>query len=166
MNHRGLRILSNGSKSGKGLKIALVLVSAVLIVSVIFNVYLYSQQHGISEDGGLEGQIADLQNQVSALQNDVNSLKAAKLVTRLGASDNRPLLGSKSLFVQGSIWNVGTNPAQNCKLHVVLYQGQTVAKDTYINLGTINGETYTEISENVYYEGSSLSDWTITPEWE
>ena len=139
---------------GNKLKIVLAVVSILLIVSLIVNGYLIIQQYGIT-DGGSE-----------ALQNEIDGLKASKLVTRLGATDNRPLLGTKNLFVQGSIWNVGTNSAQNCRLHVVMYQGQTVAEDTYINLGTINGESYTEISENVYYEGSALTDWNITPEWD
>ena len=107
-----------------------------------------------------------MEGQITALQEEINSLKASDLVTRLGATDNRSLFGSKSLLVQGSIWNVGTNPAYNCRLHVILYQGQTIAEDTYINLGTISGESYTDISENIYYEGEALSNWTITPEWE
>ena len=166
MNHRGLRILSNGSKSGKGLKIALVLVSAVLIVSVIFNVYLYSQQHGISEDGGLEGQIADLQNQVNSLTAERDGLKASKVIHSVSASDTKPMLSTDYLHVVGSIWNVGTNTANNCRLHVILYQGQTVAKDTIINLGAISGESSVYVDEKVYYEGSALSDWTIVPEWD
>jgi len=158
---------------GNQSKTVLIVLVIVLAVSLIVNRVLIYQQYGLTPKGGTEGQVADLQNKVSTLQNEktglqntIDSLKAAKLVTKLGANDNRPLLGSKNLFVQGSIWNVGTNPAQNCKLHVILYQGQTVAKDTYINLGNINGETFTDISENVYYDGSSLTDWTITPEWE
>jgi len=93
-------------------------------------------------------------------------LKAANLVTRLGATDEKPWLSTDYLHVTGSVINVGTNAAYNCKLHVILYQGQTVAKDTYINLGTIVGEGYVDVDEKVYYEGSALTNWSITPEWD
>lgn len=159
------------ASEGNG-KTVLIVLGVLLAISLIGNGVLLYQRYGTSE-GGSEGQIADLQNQIAtlqnektALQNEIDNLKAAKLVTRLGASDNRPFLGDKSLFIEGSIWNVGTNPAHNCRLHVVLYQGQTIAEDTYITLGTINGQSYTDISENVYYDGEALSDYTIDPEWE
>ena len=146
-------------KKGMRLKIAVAVVSILFIISLIANVYLYTQQYGITPDGGSEGRIADLQN-------EIDSLKASKLVTRLGASDQKPLLATNYLQVTGAVWNVGTNTAHNCRLHVIIYQGQTVAKDTYINLGTINGEGYVDVNEKVYYEGSALTDWNITPEWE
>ena len=43
------------------------------------------------------------------------------------------------LQIAGSVWRFGTNIAHNCRLYVFLYQCQTVVKDIYINLGTING---------------------------
>jgi len=172
--------LSKEVKTGMALKIALAVVSILFITSLIANFYFYSRQYGISPDSGLESQVADLQSQVdsltsdkNSLQNQVNSLtserdslKASKLVTRLGASDQKPWLATDYLKVSGSVWNVGTNAAYNCKLRVILYPGQTVAKDTYINLGTINGEAFADVDEKVYYEGSALTDWNITPEWE
>ena len=161
-----MKSLSEEFKTGKALKISLAVVSILFITSLVLNGYFYTQQYGITPDGGSEGQIADLQNQISALQNEVDSLKASKIVTRLGASDQKPWLATDYLSVSGSVWNVGTNAAYNCKLRVILYQGQTVAKDTYINLGTINGEAYVDVDEKVYYEGSALTDWNITPEWE
>lgn len=158
--------LSEEIKTGMGLKIALAVVSILFIISLIANAYLYTQQYGVTPNGGSEGQIADLQNQISALQNEIDSLKAANLVTRLGATDEKPWLSTDYLHVTGSVINVGTNAAYNCKLHVILYQGQTVAKDTYINLGTIVGEGYVDVDEKVYYEGSALTNWSITPEWD
>ena len=157
---------------GNRLKIVLAVVSILLIVSLIANGYLIIQQYGIT-DGGSEGQIADLQNQIStlqneksALQNEIDSLKASKLVTSLGASDEKPWLATDYLHVYGKVWNVGTNTANNCKLHVILYQGAVVAEDTYINLDTIVGESSVSVDSKVYYEGSALTDWNITPEWE
>ena len=108
----------------------------------------------------------DLQNQISNLQSEVDSLKASKLVTRLGVSDQRPLLQTPYFHVSGEVWNVGTNTAYNCRLHVVLYQESVVAEDTYINLGTISGEDFTSVDSKVYYEGSSITGYTLSPEWD
>ena len=145
----------------------LIRVSIVCAISFVVNGYLYTQlytqQYGISD---LEGQVADLQNQISTLQNEVDSLKASKLITRLGDSDQRPWSQTPYVRIMGSVWNVGTNPAYNCTLHVILYQGQTVAKDAYINLGTINGEAFADLDSRISYEGSALTSWSITPEWE
>lgn len=91
----------------------------------------------------------------------------ARLVTRLGANDMRyNYTGSDiRLYISGEVWNVGTEAAQNCSLHVTLYQGNTVAKDTYIELGTINGGSFKDVAANIYYTGESLSNWTIIPEY-
>jgi len=115
----------------------------------------------------LQNQIIDLQNQVTDLQNHIDTLKAPKLIkVNLRADDNRPWLGTPYLHVYGQICNVGTNWAYNCKLHVVAYQsGGVVAIDTYITLGTIAGESWTSVDSSVYYSGSALTSWTITPEW-
>jgi regulator of replication initiation timing len=133
----------------------------------------------------LEGQAASLSNQTSSFQSDNSNLQdektnlqsqlsllsqakvPAKLVTRLGASDMRYNYSGQDLrlYITGEVWNVGTEAVQNCSLHVTLYQGYTVAKDTYIELGTINGGSYTEVARNIYYTGDKLTKWTITPEF-
>ena len=100
------------------------------------------------------------------LENQINVLKAPYLVTRLGMGDERPWFQTPYFHVSGEVWNVGTNTATNCKLHVILYQGSVVAEDTYINLGTISGRTYTSVDSKIYYEGSALTNWNITPEWD
>jgi hypothetical protein len=47
-----------------------------------------------------------------------------------------------------------------------MYQsGGVVAEDTYVSLGTINGESWTFVDSNIYYDGSALVDWTLTLEW-
>jgi hypothetical protein len=84
----------------------------------------------------------------------------------LKASDNRPWLSTPYLRVYGYMCNVNQNWAYNCKLHVVAYQsGGVVAIDTHVDLGTIIGESWTHVDSNVYYSGSGLISWTITPEW-
>jgi competence protein ComGC len=193
--------LSKEVKMGTGLKIALAVVSILLMISLIANIYFYSKQYGITSDSGLETQVADLQSQVNSLttthdnyvsthshsnseydtlqsdynnymanhhhtDSEYNALEASELVTRLGANDERPWLQTPYFHISGEVWNVGTNAAYNCKLHIIIYQGAVVAEDTYINLGTINGKTFTSVDSKIYYEGSELTNWEILPEWE
>jgi hypothetical protein len=98
---------------------------------------------------------------------DYDAMWTPKLISvNLQGSDNRPFFGTPYLLVSGYVVNVHMNWAYNCKLHVVAYQsGGVTAVDTYISLGTIAGESSTQVSSNVYYSGSSLSSWTITPQW-
>ena len=64
----------------------------------------------------------------------------------------------------GTVWNVGSETATNCRLHVILYQGSTIAKDTYISLITINSESYRSVDEKIFYAGTEITDWEIIPE--
>ena len=145
----------------------LIRVSILLFISLIANAYLYAEHYGTMPEGGWEGQIADLQNQISALQNKINRLTASRLITRLGSTDQRPYPTTTYVHIIGSVWNVGTTPAYNCTLHVILYRGHTyVVEDTYIRLGTIKGEAFADVDTKIHYEGSELTSWSITPEWE
>ena len=121
--------------------------------------YAGSHAHSDSEYNSLSSQNTNLQNQIA-------NLEAPNLVRiNLGESDNRPWLGTPYLHIQSAITNVGTNTAFNCKLHVVLYQGATIAKDTYVLLGTISGGAGISTTNDVQYSGSALTGWTITPQW-
>ena len=106
-------------------------------------------------------------NKIMDLQNQIDFLKAPKLIkVDLKANDNRPLFGTPYLHIYGYICNVGTNSAYNCKLHIVAYQsGGVKAIDTYIDLGTIYKESWKIVDSKVYYSGSPLESWEITPEW-
>ena len=145
-----------------------------------------------SENANLTTQIADLAGQEASLSNQTNNLQSensrlldekanlqsqlnllsqekvpAKLVTRVGGSDMRYNYSGQEIrfCVTGVVWNVGTEAAVNCSLHVTLYQGVTVAQDTYIELGTIVGGSFTQVFRNIYYTGDALTKWTITPEY-
>lgn len=120
-----------------------------------------------SQVSSLNAQIEDLQDRIASLQSEINTLEAPKLIkVNLRANDSRPWIGTPYLHVYGEICNVGTNTAYNCKLHVVAYQsGGVVALNTYINLGTIYGESWKSVDSNIYYNGDALTSWTITPEW-
>lgn len=121
----------------------------------------------------LEDQTADLQDQVGSLQSQLSSmndmldvLEASKLeFVNLRGQDVRPMEGSPYLHTWGNICNVGTRTASNCWLHVELERGGTVIKDVYIDLGSIDGESWVQWDRNVYYDGDALTRWSITKEW-
>lgn len=137
----------------------------------------------------LENQAANLQNQTDSLQSENSKLEdenaakqnlidqirlrgAPKIVTRLGATDVRstpaaghPWSGVIRFFISGEVWNLGTGSARDCRLHVRLYQGDIVANDTYVEIGTINAGTCVDVAANIYYTGEALTDWVIIPEY-
>ena len=154
---------------------------------------LSSQISGFqSEKASLETQLASLESQLENLHNQINSLEnqnsnlqnenfniqskisqggTPKIVTRIGATDVRqspaaghPWSGQIRLYVSGEVWNVGSGVARNVRLHVTLYQGDSVANETYIGLGTINAGSWADAASNIYYSGDALTNWTIIPE--
>jgi hypothetical protein len=149
---------------------------AILSVSLIGNVYFYDEQHDSAfRNAALKVQASELNASKSSLENETTELKeqlnqlnqeGPRLVTRIGARDMRfNYTGQETrLYISGEIWNVGTSAARNCKLHVTIFQGVTVARDTYIDLGTIDAGTYVDVASNVFYAGDALTNWTLTPE--
>ncbi len=138
-----------------------------------------------SQETHLKNQIANLQNQVSWLQNENDNFqrenanlksqlyypREPQLVTRLGVSDvlyNPRYTGNSlipRLYIQGEVWNAGDKTAYNCRLHVTIYQNNVAINDTTIELGTIEPWSFVSVSRNIYYEGTRLTNWTITPEF-
>jgi|GEM_PF-1613989 len=116
----------------------------------------------------LQNQIEALQNQVTLLQNQLNTLKAPKLiVVELRVEDIRPWLQTPYLHVYGYICNVGTNTANESKLHIIAYQGDgVVAKETDILLGSIPGESQAYVDANIYYTGSPITKYEIALNWQ
>jgi hypothetical protein len=140
-----------------------------------------------SEKANLESQVLNLLNQTIMLQNENSKLQSEntalqsqlsqprgpRIITRLGTTDlNAPLTGLRvgsgptRLYISGEVWNVGTMAAQNCRLHLTLYQGVAIANDTYVELGRLEAGTYLDIATNIYYAGVSLTNWTISPEFD
>lgn len=118
----------------------------------------------------LGGNITAYDNYVSDhhyTDSEYNSLMAPKLVTVHLLSDDGGLpFQSRRLHIIGSIVNVGMNPASNSTLHVTAYISQVLAINTDIQVGTINGESWTYIDQTITYSGgTALSSWTITPQW-
>jgi hypothetical protein len=49
---------------------------------------------------------------------------------------------------------------------VVLQQsGGVVAKDTYVDLGSVGGESFVSVDTKVYYEGSEIVVASMVLEW-
>jgi hypothetical protein len=139
-----------------------------------YNDYVASHQHPNSDYNSLQSTYNNYVNdhsytneQYANLQSQIADLEAPNLIeVNLKSDDNHPFLGTEYLHVYGEICNVGTNTAYNCKLHVVAYQsGGVVAFDTLILLGTISGKSWTSVDASKTYSGSSLTSWTITPQW-
>ena len=193
--------LSKEVKTGMALKIALVVVSILLVLTTCTSIYLYTAPNTelenqvnslvterdalkqqvndliverdtlkqqvnalTNERDDLKAQIIFLQNQIANLEDEVNRLKAPKLVTALAVVDQRPLFQTPYFEISGTVWNVGSDTATNCRLHVIIYQGSAIAKDTYISLITINGESYRTVDEKIFYAGTEITDWEIIPE--
>lgn len=155
-------------------KIAIAVVSVILVVSVTANAYFYAQHYRFVTDSvlldRLQRENSNLQSENAILQSQLNQTKAPKLVTRLGATDVRTNVTGHPipdfrLYIEGEVWNVGTAVAQKCRLWVTLYQGDVVAKYDYIDLGTIACGSWKDVATNVQYQGVELTNWTITPEF-
>jgi hypothetical protein len=123
-----------------------------------------SQSQGGSDKDAL---IAALQDELVRLNGEISGLCAAKLVSvGLKAEDNRPNSQSPYVLVSGYVVNFGNSTANDAKIHVVLQQsGGVVAKDTYINLGSIAGESFATVDMKVYYEGSAITFASMNLEW-
>jgi hypothetical protein len=137
-----------------------------------YNDYVSSHSHNntefteyVSTHSHTDSDYITLSLYATDLQSQINSLEASNLTRiSLGESDNRPANGTPYLHIVSVIVNLGTKTAYSCNLHVILYQGNTIAKDTYVLLGTIFGQTGISTTDDVQYSGSALTAWTITTE--
>lgn len=148
----------------------------ILLASLAGNIYSYNKQHDLTlSNAALKEQASELSTLTNTLGKETAELKdqlnqlsqeGPRLITRLGARDMRfNYTGQETrLYISGEIWNVGTSAAHNCKLHVTIYQGITVANDTHIELDVIDAGAYVDVASNVYYTGNALTNWTLTPE--
>ena len=138
----------------------------------------------LGEITALESERDSLKNQINSLvterdnaladatilSSDVQQLRSGRLMTNLGSFDNRDNELQPFIHVYGVVWNVGTEPAENCRIHVVAKQGDVIAVDTYVELQTINGydpypyTSFKEIDEKIYYYGIPLTEKTVTIE--
>ena len=138
-------------------KSILIVVSSLLIITSFIAIYLFSNNNI------LETKRDELNQQIDELTNKIEELETPRLATSLSVED-------KEVYLQitGEVWNLGHETAYRCKLHVILYEGDIVAKDTYVhlgdNVGMIAEQRYDSVDAKVYYEGAQVTDWEITPE--
>ena len=128
-----------------------------------------------NQKDSLESENVQIHDENVKIQNQINQTKQEgypKIVTRLGATDVRsspaaghPWSGVIRLYISGEVWNMGTGSARDCRLHVTLYQGEIVANDTYVEMGTINAGTWVDVAANIRYFGEALTNWTIVPQY-
>jgi regulator of replication initiation timing len=129
----------------------------------------HSSENFTAENTALQQENAALQLANADLQNQLYR-EGPRLITKLGATDvqiDHTAYHSNQtrLFIEGVVWNIGAKPAQDSRLHVVLYEGEAIVNDTYIDLGTINALDCVNVHTDVYYyTGDRLTDWKITPE--
>lgn len=143
------------------------------------NVVVASNSALLTERDTLKGEVYSLNNQkddavscVEDLNGEIEQLRAGRVMSKLGLYDNRDNAMQPYIHVYGFVWNVGTEAVFDCKIHVVGKQGDVVAVDTYIELGTLTGyvinpqTSIEEIDERVYYTGSKLTDTRVTIEYD
>jgi hypothetical protein len=157
---------------GRGIAILLGVICIVSIAGLVgamayYTMYVSNHGHTNADYDSLNSQYNAYVSSHSHTNADYDVMWAPKLIeVNLVANDNHPFLSSPYLNVNGYIVNVHENWAYNCQLHVVAYQsGGVTAFDTYINLGTIAGESSTQVNSNLYYSGNGITGYTITPEW-
>ena len=138
-------------------KSILTAVSSLLIITILIAVYVFSNNNILTAERD------DLNQQIDELTNKIEELETPRLATSLEVVD-------KEVYLQitGEVWNLGHETAYYCKLHVILYEGDTIAKEEYVhlgdNVGMIAEQRYDKVDAKVYYEGALVTDWKITPE--
>ncbi len=101
----------------------------------------------------------------SALEDELYAYKASKLnLLNLQSSDEWSV-DAPYLRVFGEVWNVGSDIAYDCRLHVTAYQDAVKAIDSWIGLGTILGENRKSLDVDIAYLGEPLTAWNITAHW-
>ena len=137
-------------------KSILIVVSSLLIITSFIAIYLFSNNNI------LEAERDELNQQIDELTNKIEELETPRLATSLNVED-------KEVYLQitGEVWNLGHETAYYCKLHVILYEGENIAKEEYVhlgdNVGMIAEQRYDKVDARVYYEGAHVTDWEITP---
>lgn len=150
----------------KNLAVRLGILCIILLVTTIGSVVYYRL-----EINSLESQLTSSSSEIEAL--NAAQLKLSDLDNPVGgAIYGSPSLGwtneNPNLHVHGVVFNVGTYPAYNCRIHVVATSSNsTVLLEDYIDLGTIGGgyaaKIDTRIKSTLPLTGSF--NVTCTPEW-
>jgi hypothetical protein len=114
----------------------------------------------------LTSQIRNKNAQISNLQSQSALLDKPNIMEfDLYSNDNRPPSGTPYLHVYGFVYNTGIDTGYNCGLQVWAYQDiggfKTLAMNSNISIGTINGLSSALVNASLPYNGSSLISWDI-----
>ena len=100
-----------------------------------------------------------------ALEDERDAFKEGKMnLLNLQSSDEWSL-DAPYLRFYGEVWNVGTDGAYDCRIHVTAYQDAVKAIDSWIGLGTIPGENKKSLDVDIDYEGAPLTAWNVSAYW-
>jgi hypothetical protein len=114
----------------------------------------------------LQGELLSFGANMSDALRTIDELEAPILINiSLRGSDMRPLNQTQYLQVSGYIVNLHQKTAYQSQIRAIAYQGQVLAFDTRINLGTITGENFTLVDARVYYSGENLTSWDFQLYW-
>jgi prefoldin subunit 5 len=117
----------------------------------------------------LNGNITYYNSQITNLQSQLNNFTKVILgLSDLSAEDNRTIPGTPYLQIKGTIHNFGITGGL-ATLYVKAYHndGSVALETDRIPLSDflgIDGQSSTSVDLNYYYNGSTLSSWTITVE--
>jgi hypothetical protein len=103
----------------------------------------------------------------NSLQTEYNSMWNPLLITiGMSAVWQGHFLSPPTLNSNGYVVNVHNNWAYNCQLLVVAYGlGGVLMINESIPMGTIAGQGYYQVSEDIAYSSGSISSYTLTPIW-
>ena len=137
--------------------------SVLLTVSILLTITSLTTLYLFSNNNSLVAERDELTQQIEELSNKIAELETPKLASSLNVED-------KEVYLQitGEVWNLGHETAYYCKLHVILYEGDIIAKEEYVqlgdNVGMIAEQRYDRVDAKVYYEGAHVTGWEILPE--
>jgi len=156
-------------KRGMGdLKVAIVVVSILLVLSIALNAYFYAENTASqgqvstlqSEVSGLEGQIASLQEEITDLSNELADLKKPHLnKVAFTYTDYHPWLSTWYVKIQGYVFNSGWKTATNVEMYVKLYDGDVVIRETSVSLSDIYFQYYINVDVDVLYYSGDADEW-------
>ena len=131
--------------------------------------YVSSHTHSNSEYDNYVNSYNDYVGSHHHTDDEYNALTVASLTTvGLSATNFNHYWvwdPSSHLIINGCIFNMGTDTAYNCVLHVKVWSStDALLLDTTVDLGSISGRSYVSKSTETPYTGSG-SYWQVIPEW-
>lgn len=116
-----------------------------------------------SQIANLNSQIEDLNSQVANLSSQTSS-RANLDVSSFTVQDDRSRV-PYTLHVSGRVYNTGASTAYNAFLHVVAFNAESKAIDSFHSFTGITPGVSLGLDFRLNYTGSPIQRWSITPIW-